>query len=432
MPGARPGPTPLYHFYRGAASPILPFAWRSASRKLRAHGFSPERMRERLGHASLPRPKGRLIWFHAASVGESMSVLTLIGRLGERLGDVGFLITSGTPASARLIGERLPPRTRHQFAPFDAAGPVDRFHAHWRADVGIFVESEIWPLMLVRSHAVGTRLALLNARLSARSVRNWRRVPRTARFILDRFDLFLTQNRQTADDLVAMGADPARVTPGADLKATADPLPVDDALLGTMRGVLGVRPVWVASSTHVGEENAVLEVHRQLLGDRPDLCLLLIPRHPERGGEIEGLVERAGLTCARRTRNELPEPGVQVYLADTLGEMGTWYALCPLVFLGGSLTPVGGHNPFEPTRAGAAVIVGPGYFNFPETIASLIAAGGAREVEDASDLAHAVALWLDDEAAFGTARSAARAFAVSGESALDGVIETLCDRLDLV
>jgi len=360
-----------------------------------------------------------------------MSVLALIARLGERLGDADFLITSGTPASAQLVAGRLPPRTRHQFAPLDAAGPVRRFLAHWRPDAGIFVESELWPSMVVGARAAGTRLALLNARLSAKSVRNWRRAPGTVRFILDQFELFLTQNRRTADDLVAMGAESTRVTPGADLKATAGPLPVDDALLETMREALGARPVWVASSTHSGEDQSLLEAHRRLLAEHPALCLLLIPRHPERGDEIENLIESVGLTCARRTRDEPPTHGIQVYLADTLGETGTWYALCPLVFLGGSLRPVGGHNPFEPARAGAAVIVGPGHFNFSETMASLIAADGAREVTDATGLARAVALWLEDEAAFGTARRAAKAFAVSGESALEGVVETLCDRLDL-
>ncbi|MEX0365244.1 MAG: 3-deoxy-D-manno-octulosonic acid transferase [Ruegeria sp.] len=424
-------PTLLYSLYRGATALLAPFAWTTVRRKLSRAGVPVERQQERLGHASLPRPPGQLIWFHAASVGESLSVLRLITLLGERLPGAEFLITSGTPTSAALIAKRLPPRTRHQYPPLDAAGPVRRFLSHWRPDAGIFVESELWPQLIVEADAAGVPLALLNARLSDKSVAGWKKRPDTARFILDRFTLFLTQNDKTADNLISMGADPKRVRPGTNLKAMAGPLPVDETTLAQIRREVGARPVWVASSTHTGEEEVVLTAHAELLKHHPDLLLLLIPRHPERGDAVTGLIAKTGLTHARRTKNEPVTESTQIYLADTLGETGTWYALCPLVFLGGSLLQIGGHNPFEPAQSGAAVITGPGTYNFAETFAPLIANGGAVEVKTAEDLTNAVSHWLQDEASFSAARAAASSCVTQQQAALDTVIDTLCDQLSL-
>ena len=404
----RPGgsPTPLYHAYCAFTAIASPFVWRTVRGKLASAGVTPERQRERLGHATQPRPKGRLIWFHAASVGESLSVLTLIRRMGEALPDASFLITSGTPTSAELVAKRLPERTRHQFAPLDTGAAVGRFLKHWQPDAGIFVESEMWPRVLVEAKARGVALALLNARLSRKSLGGWKKFPKTARFILAQFSLFVTQNRDMAEALVAIGADPDLVRPGTNLKATSAPLPVDDETLSQIRGDLAGRRLWVASSTHAGEEETVLRAHRHLLSQFPDLLLLLIPRHPERGDEVAGLIEKAGLSHARRSVGQRIEQQTQVYLADTLGETGTWYALCPLVFLGGSLLEIGGHNPFEPAQSGAAVLTGPGYFNFSETFAPMIASGAVREIDDAETLANGIAHWLNDPAALQMARDA--------------------------
>ncbi|MFT7596301.1 MAG: 3-deoxy-D-manno-octulosonic-acid transferase [Paracoccaceae bacterium] len=429
LPGS--APTLLFHLYRFATRLIAPLAYHSVSGKLAAHGVEKLRQRERLGHASLPRPNAPLIWFHAASVGESLSVLTLITRMGTRLKPAEFLITSGTATSADLIAKRLPPRTRHQFAPLDAPAPVGRFLRHWRPSAGVFVESELWPLMLVQGRAAGVPLVLLNARLSDKSVVAWRKRPATARFILDQFSLLLAQNHATADNLLAMGADPDRVTVGGNLKSTSAPLPVDGDTLAQIRADLGGRPVWIASSTHAGEETVVLDAHRALLADHPDLCLVLIPRHPDRGDEVAGLVTGAGFTQARRSSGGQVGDQTQVYLADTLGETGTWYALSPIVFLGGSLKPIGGHNPFEPAQAGAAVITGPHVSNFTETYQPLIAAGGAVEVSVAPALAGAVALWLEQPDQLQAATRAAGAFVKGQQSALDGIIDRLCADLGL-
>ncbi|MEX0305973.1 MAG: 3-deoxy-D-manno-octulosonic acid transferase [Ruegeria sp.] len=431
MPDISAQPTLLYNLYCGLTSIAGPLVWRKVRSKLQTAGVPESRQQERLGHASLPRPKGQLIWFHAASVGESLSVLSLINRLGERLPNTEFLITSGTPTSAALIAKRLPPRTRHQYPPLDSAAPVRRFLDHWKPDAGIFVESEIWPRLIVETAKRGTPLALLNARLSDKSVAGWKKRPNTARFILDHFNLFLTQNDKTAHNLIAMGADVGRVQPGTNLKAMSDPLPIDQSALTDIQTQIADRRVWIASSTHAGEEEIVLSAHKALLQRRPDLLLLLIPRHPERALEIAKLVGDAGLSCAQRSAAQPITPDTQVYMADTLGETGTWYALCPIVFLGGSLKEIGGHNPFEPAQAGAAVITGPGYFNFAETFAPLIETGGAVLINSASELSDAVALWLSDQSELNTARKAASAYVNTQKSSLDTVIDSLCYQLSL-
>lgn len=429
--GSGDAPTLLLRLYRLVTSLIVPFAYRSVSRKLKRHGVSALRIHERLGNASQPRAPGPLVWFHAASVGESLSVLTLITRMGERLPRHEFLITSGTATSADLIAKRMPPRTRHQFAPLDATGPVRRFLDYWNPVAGVFVESELWPLMLMDGRDAGVRLALLNARLSARSVARWQKRPKTARYLLDTFDLMLTQNQPMADNLLAMGADPNRVEVGSNLKATSAPLPVDRAVLADMRGALGKRPVWVASSTHPGEEEVVLAAHRTLLARFPDLVLLLVPRHPERGDDVAGMIAQAGFTHTRRSTGGALGADTQVYLADTLGETGTWYALSPVVFMGASFEPIGGHNPFEPAQGGAAIITGPHVTNFAETYAALISLGGAVEVGESGQLAQAVTHWIEDDEALKTARGAAQKFVFSQVAGLDQVVETLCAALEL-
>ena len=425
------GPTPLFRLYRLATRALVPVVWAVVSRKLARHGVEPQRMHERLGHASLPRPASRPIWFHAASVGESLSVMALIARLGERLPGSEFLITSGTATSADLIGKRLPPRCRHQFAPLDAPGPVARFLDHWHPRAGIFVESEIWPVTLSAARATGAGLALVNARLSQKSLQGWRRRPATARYLFGLFDVIFAQNRAIAENLMAIGADPARVIAASNLKAAATAPPVDPATLGDIRARLGQRPVWIASSTHPGEEDTVLAAHAGLLKTRPDLCLVLIPRHPDRGDAVAALVRGSGLTCARRAAGEVPDPATQVYLADTLGETGTWYALSPLVFLGATLVPKGGHNPFEPAMAGCAIAAGPHRVNAADAYAGLERAGALASITDAASLAGQVARWLDDPQALDSARTAARAHVATLDAALDDLAARLCTALHL-
>lgn len=419
----------LYTAWVGLSSGIVPFAARREVNKLRAAGISVLRAHEKLGHATQPRPEGDLIWFHAASVGESLSVLALIHQMGVALPEAHFMITSGTATSSRIIAQRLPPRCVHQFAPLDAAGPLKRFLSHWHPNAAIFVESELWPQMLRRTFEAGTPMALVNARLSARSVKRWRRHPRMTRYMLEVFQLILTQNDAMAETMVALKAPADRVARGVNLKSMAAALPVNEDALFEARAALGQRPVWVASSTHAGEEEQILAAHQCLLANHPDLHLILVPRHPERGDAVAALIAKTGLSMARRTAGQMPREAV--YLADTLGELGLWYALGDIVFLGGSLRPIGGHNPYEVAGAGSATLSGPHVTNFAETFAEMETLGAAHFVKDSDALAQQVDAWLRSPDAVQKACQAARDFANAQTDKLDGIAARLIRVLDL-
>jgi 3-deoxy-D-manno-octulosonic-acid transferase len=422
--------TPLpVRLYRVAANLIAPLAYRRVARKLSAQGTPTNRLRERNGRATAARPAGRLLWVHAASVGESLSILRLIERIGRQQPDLSVLLTSGTATSARILAERLPPRTVHQFAPLDSAGAVRRFLDHWRPDAAVFVESELWPQMLTSARGRGLPLALVNARLSDRSAARWRRFPDTARFLMGHFSLVHCQDARTAGHLKALGL--ARAEVGPNLKSLSGPLPHDAAALSHLRARLGDRPLWLASSTHPGEDEIVLAAHRAVLADRPDALLILVPRHPERADDIAALVAGAGLTCARRSAGEDVTAATQVYLADTLGETGLWYMLAPLTCLCGSFVPVGGHNPFEPAHAGSAILHGPLHANIAEAYAALDAAGGGWQVADAAGLTGAVRALIADPAALAAMRASARAFAERQEAGLDAIADSVASALSL-
>ncbi|MGI3165902.1 3-deoxy-D-manno-octulosonic acid transferase [Pseudooceanicola sp. 200-1SW] len=424
---ARPGKTPFYRFYCGVATGLTPLVWRRVRAKLTAEGIAPERIRERLGQATLPRPEGPLIWFHAASVGESVSVLALVERMLAARPEAQALVTSGTGGAAKVLADRLPDRARHQFAPLDNARALRRFLAHWRPEAGIFVESELWPQMIVRARASGCRLALVNARMSKGSLRNWGRFGDTFRFLLDQFDLIRTQDRATLEGLMALGADPARVAQGPNLKAMIAPPPVDADALAQLRAALP-GPLWAAAATHAGEEDQVLEAHMAARAQIPGLRLLLIPRHPDRAPEILALIRARGLSVAQRSKGEAPE-GAEVYLADTYGEMGLWYALAPFAFLGGSFCDAGGHTPYEPACFGTPVLHGPHYANFAETYAAFDGAGAAVEVADAEALTAQVVRLLGDPAALAALGQAARALSDDQRGGLEAVAQELLSAL---
>ena len=419
----------LYSAYVGLSMLLVPFAARSTIAKLRAADVPSLRAHERLGNASEDRPEGTLIWFHAASVGESLSVLALITRMGVALPDAHFLITSGTATSATLIAQRMPPRSQHQFAPLDAPGPLKRFLKHWRPNAAVFVESELWPQMLRRTRATGAAMALVNARLSERSIKSWGKRPKLAAYILDVFDLILTQNDAMAEAMVRIHAPAPRVARGQNLKSFAGPLPTDEDLIFEARAKLGHRPVWVASSTHAGEEQIVLSAHKKLRETNPDLLLILVPRHPERATEVVQYIADTGMEYTRRSRGDLPEKAV--YLADTLGELGNWFALSDIVFLGGSLLPIGGHNPFEVAQSGATVLSGNHVFNFAETFSAMEAAGAARIVSGSDDLAAQVDTLLRDTASREMAVKAAQNFATQETDKLDTIATRLINALSL-
>lgn len=424
-------PPLLYHIYVGATAILVPFfAW-FETRKLRAAGVSVPRAHEKLGHATeLRSGAGPLVWFHAASVGESMSVLALITEMGKQAPRTQFLITSGTATSAQMVASRLPPRTVHQFAPLDAPGPVKRFLKHWRPDGVVFVESELWPQMLRRTRDSGARMVLVNARLSKSSRAAWQRRPATAAFVLGTFDLILTQNDEMAQAMADMHAPADRIARGFNLKSLSEPLTQDAAVLAQVRTSLQGRPVWIAASTHKGEEETILAVHEKLRETWPDLLLILIPRHPDRSADIARLIARRRLSHATRSAGEMPGTNA-VYLADTLGELGNWYALSHVVFLGGSLMPVGGHNPFEVAQAGSGVVSGAHVFNFSETYTEMLQTGAATEVRDQEHLTQVIADLLSDKTAVERANRAARDYVRDKSSLLGTIAQRLLRALQI-
>jgi 3-deoxy-D-manno-octulosonic-acid transferase len=426
-PPARP--TLLLRTYAVASRILMPFAYRRVRRKLAAHGTDPARIRERLGHATQARPEGPLLWLHAASVGESLSVLRLIAQLGQTYPAQNFLLTSGTATSAQMLATRLPPRCQHQFAPLDSPACVTRFLDHWHPDAGVFVESEMWPNMLRIAARRGIPLALLNARISDRSARSWARMGGTARYLLGLFTMIHCQDARTAGHLATLGAPGARH--GANLKAMAGPLPCDAAALEELRAHIGKRPIWIAASTHPGEEEMALAAHKTLLNAHPEALMLLVPRHPDRADMIAQMIETSSLTYTRRGAGALPGARHQVYLADTLGELGLWYALAPVAFVAGSFTPVGGHNPFEAAHAGAAVLHGPLHVNFAAAYAQMYAAGAALQVADASDLGAALTHLFSAPADLRAMQDAARQFATTQDDQLAALATTLCAALKL-
>ena len=402
MPDRLPLALRLYQLASAAGSPIAP---QLLARRLNRGKEHPQRLAERRGEASLRRPQGPLIWVHGASVGEMLAAVPLIERL--RALDFAVLVTSGTVTSAALAEQRLPDGTLHQFVPLDAPRFVQRFLDHWRPDLALFVESDLWPNLILSCARRRIPMILINGRLSERSLRRWRLVPGAIAALLSRFDLCLAQSAADAERYGELGA--PRVTTTGNLKLDVPAPPVDQSALQRLRDIVGTRPVVAAASTHPGEEEAMLAAHQQLRAKFPSLLTVIAPRHPARGESIADIAKACGLSVALRSRRGQPLPDIGVYVADTLGELGLIYRIAPIVFVGGSLAHHGGQNPIEAVRLGAAVLHGPHVWNFAEIYGTLDDARGAELVADAATLAARLGEWLGNSAARKAAADAAAA-----------------------
>lgn len=409
--------------YRGAsrlAAPALD-AWLAHRR--RRGKEDAVRFPERLGHASHARPDGFLVWLHAASVGESLSVLPLITRLCRSAPPPAILLTSGTVTSARLLADRLPNGAVHQYAPIDRPDAVRRFLDHWRPDLALWVESELWPNLILETARRTVPMLLVNARMSDRSAQRWHRMPRLAAPLLQSFHAVLAQSAADAERFAALGA--RRVVNNGNLKFDAPPLPYDEAALQDLRALLADWPLWLAASTHPGEEAVVAETHRALRGEAQDLLLIIVPRHPERGPELARDLEARGFATTLRSRGERPTAQTEIYIADTLGELGLFFRLAEIVLIGGSIAPHGGHNPVEPALLDCALIAGPHMDNFEEACTALERASGMERMAEAGSLQRTVAHWLRDPTRRMTcaaaAKSAARALAGAADRALEEI-----------
>ncbi|HPG21952.1 MAG TPA: 3-deoxy-D-manno-octulosonic acid transferase, partial [Amaricoccus sp.] len=369
------------------------------------------------------------IWFHAASVGEAASLLELVRRLADGRPDLTCLVTTVTVTSAQFLAGRLPEGCIHQFVPVDVLPWVARFLDHWRPDLAVFTESELWPATLSELHRRGIATYLINARISHRTYRRWRSARGLARALLRRFDRILAQDELAAEQLTALGADPGRLEVTGTLKEGAAPLPHDEAERARIARAFASRPIWLAASTHSGEEDIVLAAHASVRQAQPNLTLILAPRHPDRGDGLATILRARGLSVAQRSKGEAIEPDTEVYLVDTLGEMGLWYRIAPVSFVGGSLVEVGGHNPFEPALLGSAILYGPHVRNFEDAYRRLAAAGAAVEVRSESDLARALRETLAPDRA---AEMAAAAWETCSEGAevTDAVMAAIADVID--
>jgi len=416
---SRPASLALY----GAAATLLePFAPGFLAARARSGKEDPQRMGERLGHASAPRPDGPLVWLHAVSVGESVSLLPLIERLAAERPALALLVTSGTRASAEVLARRLPAGAVHQYAPLDTPRAVARFLDHWRPAAGLFVESELWPNLILEARRRGARLALVSARMTERSARAWRGRPAAARAVLGAFELILAQDSAVEARLTGLGG---RVGGRLNLKRLGAPLGADDAEVAKLKRAVGARRVVLALSTHAPEERLIASAVQPLSGEP---LLIIAPRHPVRGDEIaRGF---AGQRLARRSAGEPITAQTAIYLADTLGEIGLLLRLADVAVVGGSFGhDIGGHNPLEPARLGVAVVTGPDVANFADIYAEMLAAGAALQAHDEAGLTAVLAGLLEDDGRRAGLSEAALAFATRQADQLDDALAAIAPLL---
>lgn len=382
------------------------------------------RLRERFGYASMPRPRGKLIWIHAASVGESLSVLPLIERLCIRYPEYYILLTTVTVTSANLVASRLPVRALHHYLPVDALRPVRRFLKYWKPDAALWVESELWPNLLMETHATKTSMLLINARISDKSYEQWKRYKTLAQQLLPCFDCVLAQTERVQQRFQKLGA--TRVEYVGNLKYDAPKLPVAPDQLDLLKRAIGNRKIWLAASTHPGEEAVVIATHYALKKQFPDILTFIAPRHPKEGNNIRAL---AGPHVVQRSRKEVILPDTEIYIVDTLGDLGLFFALSPIVFMGKSLLARGGHNPLEPVRMGCVVITGPYVHNFTEVFEELDDAGGLIRIADQAALENTVADLLQNPARLNALKQGGRNAVEAHQGVLERVLNVLATYL---
>ena len=405
----------LWRVFTAAASP---FAGLLLSQRAARGKEDRARLNERLGIASLARPAGRLVWVHGASVGESLAALPLIEKL---LAHGSVLVTSGTVTSAKVMAMRLPKGAIHQFVPLDTPRAVTRFLDHWKPEAGLFVESDLWPNLVLEAAARGVRLALVNARISEKSATGWSRAPKSGRALIQAFDAVLAQDEEIAERFRKLGARDVLVA--GSLKADAPPLACDGAALAALKAQIGTRPLLIAAQTHPGEDETVLPAHDILRQRFADLLTIIVPRHPERGPDIAMLC--GGRKAARRAAGEEIGGETEIYIADTMGELGLFYRLAPFCFIGGTLVPLGGHNPLEPALLHCAILSGPHRANAVQAYDAILSAQGFGLVASANGIAREAGRLIGDPAAASAAGAAAARGAATQSGAVAKTITVL-------
>jgi 3-deoxy-D-manno-octulosonic-acid transferase len=408
----------LYRLFSRAAAPLAPVLLSQRVKRGKEHR---QRLPERRGESRIVRPDGPLVWLHGASVGELSSVLPLIDRISAR--GIPMLVTTGTVTSGGLAEQRLPRGVVHQFIPLDVPRFVGRFLDHWRPDLALFVESDLWPNTIIEASDRGVPLVLINGRVSEDSYRRWRHLPNSIAHLLQRLDLCLAGTATDATRFGELGA--LQVFTTGNLKLDAPAPPAEPAALKALQDAIGGRPVIAATSTHAGEEETIIEAHSRLRTSFPGLLTLIAPRHPERGVDIIEIAAAAGLSTAQRSRGELPNRSTEIYVADTVGELGLLYRVAPAVFIGGSFVRHGGQNPIEAAKLHTAILHGPHVWNFAEIYAALDEAHGAEPLAGPDRLIAHLAAWLSDPDACARTAEAGHAVVEKLGGALDRTLASL-------
>jgi len=384
----------ILSFYRMLTTLGAPLIALYLSRRLKKGKEDPERFSERLGIASIARPSGKLVWIHAASVGESISMLKVIENILQKYDGWSVLVTTGTVTSAQLMKERLSGRAIHQYVPVDRVKYIRRFLEHWKPDFAIWAESEFWPNMVVETRASAIAMVVLNGRMSKRSFERWKNYPGIIKQILKSFAAVMAGSELDAKRFIELGA-PNVSAPG-NLKYASGPLPYDENELEKIKQETTKRQIWLSVSTHPGEEAIIAKAHKTLEQTHNGLLSIIIPRHPGRAEEIAIELSLLGLNVARRSAKQNITPATQIYLADTIGELGIFCRLAKIVFMGKSLVGSGGQNPLEAAWLNSAIIFGPNMDNFEDISSALLEAGAAIQLKNASELAPTISTLLNN------------------------------------
>ena len=394
------------YVYLLLADTLTGVANRKLEARLKAGKEDPNRINERRGQTPNIRPEGEVIWFHAASVGESIALLGLIENIVEERPLTNILITTGTTASANLINTRLPKKTIHQYVPLDIGEFVRNFLDHWRPNLAVFTESELWPCLIATTHARKVPLILINARISRKSFSKWKWLKGLVSSILSKFDIILCQDENTAKFIRKLSKSKIDPKVVGSLKESAPPLPFSEEDRSVISNQIGSRPIWLAASTHEREELMMAEAHEYARRFSRRLLLIIVPRHPNRGKKICSDLRNLGWQVSLRSDGEKINNYTEIYIADTFGEMGLWYRISSISFLGGSMTEVGGHNPFEPATLGSAILHGPHVWSAAEAYEELGKVKASLQVKNPEELSQAIVDLLNPDTNASMAKSA--------------------------
>ena len=411
----------LLSFYRKAGHLLGPALNLLLERRTKRGKEERSRRPERFGISSRHRPAGPLVWVHAASVGETNAAMPVIREITAR--NINVLLTTGTVTSAKIARDQLPERAIHQYVPFDAEPYIKPFLDNWAPDLALLVESEIWPLTLAELGDRSIPVVILNGHISTRSVEHWQRVRTFATQVFGNIDLCLAQSEEDAALFSRLGVISAKST--GNLKFDRDPPFVDADALEDARKLVAGRPVWIAASTHADEESLALSAHAEILKQAADSLLIIAPRHPQRGEEIAELIRKAGLSVAVRSKGEVPGAGIEVYLADTIGDLGLLYRLSEVAFVGGSFAERGGQNPVEPAQLGIPVLHGPNVRNFKGIYQDLNKVGGAWRCATEADFKQAVNKLLFDAGKRALLAQTAESYVAGQRGALGRTLDAL-------